>query len=117
MDYSCMHYMVVLRSMDGAELSFDCPVGCMFLESLAEDGYDEFKRIVSEKRSEPIGSGRTSDACTGDIYIGDIDSYGMIHIHKYSADKFGVDIEIVPSIFSRSSKGMSIMKAVDIMGK
>ncbi len=119
MYYEKEHYMDVLKNTTSSYISFDCYWPCKFLATLADAGYDEFLKITSEDLQERVKGGSTSDACTGDIYIPKRDCYGRISIHKYTSDKFGIDVEIRPGNFSRveeHNEENTFMSAVARMG-
>lgn len=119
LNYSNMNYMDALRRTDSASLSFDCEYPCEFLDSLAKDGYDEFLRTQSEYVQSRVKGGSTSDSCTGGIYISERNCYGKISIHKYTSNKFGIDIEIRPAAFGvKEEKNLFLTylsKSIDTM--
>ena len=111
-NYAEMNYLDAIKAADASSTSFDCDSGCKFLETLAEAGYDEYTRIATEYRAGKVGSGLTADACTGEIYIDGRDCYAEISIHRYSVDRYGVDMEIRPASFSRIQNNNAMADAI-----
>lgn len=115
MNYADYNYTEVFDLLGSGNASFDCEYPCKFLETLENDGYDEFLRTTSEDRVEKLKGGLTSDYCTGNIYVKSMDCYARVSVHKYQPSKYGVDIEMINGKSIKKSASDPFLKAMEKM--
>lgn len=116
MKFADMHYMEAFKQIRTASVNFSCTTDDKFINSLDEDGYDEYHYTVSEKRVERAGSGTalTSDSSTGEIYVEETDMYAVANIHRRTDHKLDIEIQVRPAGFKSISNGF--MNAAAKMG-
>lgn len=81
-------------------LKFDCDGDSKFLQSLADEGHDEWLRLSTEYEVERFNkdgnySGRTSDVSFY-FYVEEVRGYYSIDIHKVDLSKFSIKLTFVP---------------------
>lgn len=88
------------------QAEFKCTPEQLFLESLSDDGYDDWRRIqtqasVAKANKGGKYSGLTSATSTGRIYIEELDCYYIIDIEREDVGVFGIKMWFAPKEFKQ----------------
>ena len=102
-------YTNVFDSIKANKCKFTSNSADIFLQSLSDDGYDEWQRLVSDRIIQYIKKSErsryTSIAKTGFIYYEPLDCYYNICIHRSDDDIYEIEVEYCPMTFIQSANG------------